>query len=327
MVTPLIHHLKDEGYRTVLLGSAAANQIFKHNPYLDEFVLHKQDSIPNELLYQYFETTAEAHDCEELLDLCESIECNLTLHPCQAQYNWTKKEREALCNKNFYDETFVIGDYPDIKGRRGEMFFTEYEEEECARFRNNYIGKPIIMWCLSGSGRNKSYPYTAMVMDEILKKYPEIVFITVGDEICEVLESELKGDRIIWKSNKWSFRESALMSKYAALIVSPDTGMLHAAGCHTTPTIGLLGHTSKTNITKNFVDDYSIQAETSCAPCYRLIYSGNVQCPIDNVTGACWCMAYGLQPERIIERIEEIINVNLPYLQGSNRDKIQNIRL
>jgi ADP-heptose:LPS heptosyltransferase len=48
------------------------------------------------------------------------------------------------------------------------------------------------------------------------------------------------------------------LTKFVDLVISPDTGVLHASGCYDTPKIGLLGHTTIENITKYFKNDYSI---------------------------------------------------------------------
>jgi ADP-heptose:LPS heptosyltransferase len=93
------------------------------------------------------------------------------------------------------------------------------------------------------------------------------------------------------------------LTKEVDLVVSPDTGILHASGQFDTPKIGLLGHTTIENITKYFKNDHSIEAECACAPCFRLIYDWERQCPIEPVTYAAWCMSVGIPPEKVFERI------------------------
>ncbi len=92
------------------------------------------------------------------------------------------------------------------------------------------------------------------------------------------------------------------------LVVSPDTGVLHASGAFGTPKIGLLGHTSIENITKHFINDYSIESTASCAPCFRLIYDHVAQCPVDMDTTGAWCQAVGIPAETLVDRIEKVID-------------------
>jgi ADP-heptose:LPS heptosyltransferase len=63
-----------------------------------------------------------------------------------------------------------------------------------------------------------------------------------------------------------------LMCNYVDLVISPESGILNAAGCYETPKIGLLTHSNKQNLTSTFLNDYSIQADISCSPCHRMIY-------------------------------------------------------
>jgi len=307
VTAPLLRYLKEQGNEVYVLTSETEGmEIFKHNPNITKLIPHKKDSIPCNKLDQYFESIRLAYECDRIIDLCESIECALALHPAQPQYGWTKQERRELCNHNYYDYTFEKAGFPRIKGRLPEIYFTEDEENDNAKFRQDLLGKFVILWCLSGSGLHKAYPYTSLVIDAILKKYPDVVFITVGDESCEILEVGLNSERVIHKSGKWSFRQSAIMAKYAGLVISPDTGMLHASGCFDTPKIGLLTHSTRENITKYFKNDHSIEAKVSCAPCFRLLFDTHVQCPIDPLTDSPWCMALGIDSDLIVERIEQV---------------------
>ena len=167
-------------------------------------------------------------------------------------------------------------------------------------------GKFNIIWQLSGSGRQKVYPWADYVMGEVLKNIDNVHFITLGDTNCQLLECLIDKD-ITNLSGKISVRVAMCMTQYVDLVVSPDTGMLHASGCYETPKIGLLGHTTKENITKYFKNDYSIEADCPCAPCFRLIYNHDIQCPVEFLTRAAWCMAEGLPPEKVYERIASVI--------------------
>ena len=112
-------------------------------------------------------------------------------------------------------------------------------------------------------------------------------------------------------SGIWSIRDSLLVTKYVDLVISPDTGILHGAGCFDTPKIGLLTSTSKENITKYFKNDYSLESTVECSPCFRIIDLPEIQCPMSKETlGACECMASGMPAERVYDRICEVINLN-----------------
>ena len=171
------------------------------------------------------------------------------------------------------------------------------------QFRNRFV----IVWGLSGSALHKAYPYTDYVMAELLRDHPDIVFITTGDELCQALEH--KDKRVVNRSGIWSMREAALACKYADLVVAPDTGLLHAAGCYVTPKIGLVGSNTLNNLTKHFVNDFSLQADehlAPCSPCFRLIYKASTQCPVDRLSLIPVCMSKGIRPDLVKEKIETV---------------------
>jgi len=307
IVTPLIRYLKQVGNEVYILTSLQGDEIYRNNPNLDKVRVHDKDSIPNEALRDFFESLKVAYECDKMIDLCESIEVNLSLYPADPRYNYTKQERFAMCNRNFYEETFRLAGCQGQLGSQPylpEMFFTPQEEKQMQKFFKQFKDKFVILWGLSGSARNKTYPYVKEVIDKI----PDAIFITVGDELCQILESPfIKNEQVIRKSGLWTFRESALACKYANLVISPDTGLLHASGCFDTPKIGLLTHTTRENITKHFKNDYSLEAEgVSCAPCFRIMYNCGCQCNLAEDFITPLCMFLGIIPDRIIDSIEKI---------------------
>lgn len=305
-VTPLLRYLKENGHEVYVLTSEQGLEIFKNNPFIDKLIYHKRDSVPCDLIGEYFEKIKKENNCNVLINLCESIEVKYLFHPVDPQYNYSKQERFNIGNKNHYDIVFEGSGFPEIKGKLPEMFFTEKEESDFANFRKEFIGKFLIVWCLAGSSLHKTYPYAKYVMEKLLNKYPDIVFVTVGDQWCEILELELEHNRIIHKSGKWNLRETALACKYASLVVAPETGVLHMSGCFDTPKIGFLTHTTKECLSKYFKNDYSLEAKVNCAPCFRIIYDAKVQCPIDRITAAPFCAAFGFNPDLVTAKIEEI---------------------
>jgi ADP-heptose:LPS heptosyltransferase len=305
-ITPLVRFLKEQGHEVVLLTSENGEAVFKFNPFLDKLILHKANSVPNCDLLEYFNRVKAENNCDKMINLCESVEVKYLFHPVDPVYNYSKDERFARGNKNHYDIMFEGAGYPEVKGKTGEMYFSEQEETEFARWRSQYIGKFLVLWCLSGSSIHKSYPYTRLVMERLIMKYKDIVFITVGDDWCRILEAELEHERCIHKSGEWSLRQTALACKHASLVVSPETGVLHFAGCFDTPKIGMLTHTTKECLSKYFKNDYSMQADVDCSPCFRIIETAKVQCPIDKVNGVPWCASFGFHPDKVIKKIEEV---------------------
>ena len=302
IITPALKRLKQLGYYVIVNTTQRGMKIFANNPNIDEFIADIDNKrTPDELVKHWHEQEKRIAP-DRYINFSESIECGVALHPICPMYIYPKKERYDRCNRNYYD---VTEEWAKLEGcqKLPEMYFTKEEE---AKVKS--IIKPDkfnILWCLSGSGRQKVYPWADYVIGEVLKNHKDVNFITVGDERCQLLET-LENDRVQNLSGNIEIRLAMLLTRYVDLVVSPDTGILHASGMFETPKIGLLGHTTVTNITKHFINDYSIEADCSCAPCFHLIYDSKIQCPISPITGATWCMAEGIKPERVYDRIKEV---------------------
>lgn len=305
-VTPLVRYLKEQGNEVYLMTSEWGVDIFKHNPFVDKLILYKHDTVPVEELYNYFNTKGKENGCDKVINLNECVEVKYLFHASDPVYNYSKAERFIRGNMNHYDAVFEAAGFPEVTGKRPEMYFSEAEEQASAEFRKDLLGKFVIVWCLAGSARHKAYPFTRVVMEELLTKYPDMVIITVGDSFCKVFEEGLEHDRCIHRSGEWTIRETAIACKYASLIIAPETGVAHFAGCFDTPKIIFLTHTTKECLSKYFINDFSVEAKVDCAPCFRMIDNADVQCPVERVSRAPWCVAFGFPTEKIVEQVEKV---------------------
>ena len=301
-ISSIIKQLKEDGYYVILDTTSRGLQVFQEDPNIDEFIKHDEDmSIEDTIAFWDVQKKEVKHD--RYINFSESIEMNLALHQSDPLYWEPKWVRKEQCNKNYYEESVRWADMENVP-LNPVLYFTK-EEEKAAKVPIQ-ADKFNILWGLSGSGTNKIYPWTEYVMLDLIKKYPHINFITVGDKKCKVLE--LEHPNVTRLSGSIPMRLSMCMTQYVDLVVSPDTGLLHASGAYNTPKIGLLGHTSIENITKHFIIDYSLEAVCNCAPCFRLIYDQEVQCPRNPITNSPWCLSEGISPERLFKQIERVIS-------------------
>ena len=317
VIVPLLRFLKNQDHEIYLSTSETGLQVLAHNPYIDKFIPYKTKEVPDDKLQAYWSDLMEKFKLDKFINMCESIERAISFHPVDPPYNYTKEERHKLGNKNFYEYAFThaseqLGDSwepGNAWGFRPELFFTEKEESSMSDFFAQFDGKFVILWGLSGSGNNKMYPYTDYVIGDLLRDHRDVIVITCGDESCQILEV-FEDERVIRKSGKWAIRESLLACKYADLVVAPDTGILHGAGCFETPKIGLIGSNTRENLTKHFVNDFSIESDSElvpCSPCHRMVYVASTQCPIDDQHLLPKCMSLGISPRTVLERCESVI--------------------
>ena len=308
ITTPLIRKLKEQGHTIIYEYSDRGKAVLANNPHIDEHVFYKADSVPFDKLQAHWDAQAIKYKADKVINLSETIEYALATHPRSPRYFYPKNERKELCNRNYYEYTFErAGVKWEDDDLRPELFFDEGEIHEAKELMR--IAHFNILFCLSGSGKHKAYPWTEVVINEILEKCPNAHIITTGDVFCKLLEEE--HDRVTSISGEADIRTSMALTGLVDLVVSPDTGILHAAGCYDTPKIGLLGHTTIENITKHFTNDMSIESDgrlVECSPCFKMIYDMNSQCPIDNRTGGAFCMSKGIDPNEVVSMVEMVYN-------------------
>lgn len=322
ITTPLVRYLHEQGHEIYYMANERGMQILKGNPHIAQLIEIKTDSVPANQLAQHIERIQKKWKCEKVIDLSESIEVALSLHPRTPEYKLPKQEKLKRFNINFYEYQFthtwnidksllpsawMFYDPELMKASmKPELFFTE---DELSTARGYLLpGRFNILMGMSGSGTNKAWPWSMELAHRMCDEIPNVHIITVGDERCKLIEPE-REVYITNLSGKVSMRTSMALTSLVDLVISPDTGLLHASGCYDTPKIGILGHTTRENITKHFTNDYSVESDASnapCSPCFFLVYNMKLQCPIDKETHAALCMARGITTDMVMNKVKEI---------------------
>ena len=319
-VSPLPRLLKEQGYYVVLNTQPYGLPIMLNNPYIDEIWVQERGVISASKLGEYVGMLSKGFD--RVINLSESLEATMLKIPNRPDYK-EPRDKEAL-DKNYYDHTMELAGFPEAKGMKGELYFTEEEERQAKEFLEEYKDNFVVLIALSGSSTSKAYPWYQFlfVTDDIEPKphyygmydeIKELVTITTGSEFDRLYEwnnaKNLRG------AGRLSIRETCVLTKYVDLVIGPDTGFIHAAGCYNTPKICLLGQTTKNNLAKYWENDYSIQSPAKCSPCYNLVHDRE-QCPVNARTGAVECM-HMITPDIVAKQIKAV------YKQWK-RDRFQN---
>ncbi len=297
-VTPVLRQLKKEGYYVVYNCTSYSAQVLKHNPNIDEYLLQEKNFIPNEDLGGYWKTIGEGFD--KVINLSESIERTLLKCEGRLDYNWSHKKRHKECNKNYMDYTMKCAGYPEMKGEKPELFFSEVEEGLARHLRENNKDKFLILWALSGSSHHKVYPWSPYVAGELGNNFEDIRIITVGDYYCKIIEWQMANTMRC--SGNWTIRQAMILAKYADLVIGPETGILNAASCFDTPKIVFLSHSSEENLTK-YWDNTTVfkSPKVKCYPCHRLMYSDCCPKGPKGVTAKCM---ENIDPRAVYESIK-----------------------
>jgi len=277
ITTPLVRHLHNQGHQVFYCAGERGEEVLKNNPHVFKIIPHDQ-SVKNEMLGQHIDWLKRKYHCERVIDLNESIECALSQHPRSASYKLPKQERIAKFNRNFYEYCFehakepkpgILSDarpsdcpeiLPGNEAYKPELFFDQSELDQARKYLKADCYNVLVG--LSGSGNNKAYPWMMDLCNNIGKTHPNVHIITVGDMKCKILEDIETPDltNVTKLSGEIPMRISMALTSMVNLVISPDTGLLHAAGCYDTPKIALYGHNTHEVISKHFTNVYPLRS-------------------------------------------------------------------
>ncbi len=314
----ILPELKRQGFHVVFMTTPRGQEILKHDPHIDEWLLQDDDQVPNQELPLYW--MAQAPRFAKFINLSESVEGTLLAYPGRANHQWPDSVRRVELGKNYLEWTARLAELPYTSEARFYPHPTETRAAQnyLADFKNSLAG-PLtmgmrapdrfnIMWCLSGSSMHKFYPHQDVAITKVLAYLPEAVIVFNGDEPCKILEAGWEDhERIRCESGNMGIRATLALAQQVDCIVGPETGVLNAVAFENNGKVILLSHSSKENLTKYWVNtDTMTPANTSCYPCHRLHY-GSEFCREDEATGAAACQK-DIDPELVFEAIRRHYN-------------------
>jgi ADP-heptose:LPS heptosyltransferase len=267
IASSLLPYLAKDGYRITINASQNVLDMLRYNPYVYDTMPHVDGSIDSENLDEHWANVGKGFD--KVVNLTGTMENNYIFAFPQPEYYkclaWKRKQSKGV---NWYDNQITKAGYKPNRPL-GELYFSQEEKRIAKEFRRKHKKAFIILWALFGSSVQKVYRYFEIVARRVLDEFKDSIIIPTANYQGKLLTFE--HERVInLPQLEKSFRYSAALAKYADLVLGPETGLLNAAGCFKTPKICFLTHSSKQNLTKHWYNDYSIQADTYCSPCYLL---------------------------------------------------------
>jgi ADP-heptose:LPS heptosyltransferase len=297
-ITPLLRRLKTESdCFLVVQTSVRGEQVLRHNPLIDRMEVIPQDGVKVDQYGNFWERTAKCY--KKFINLSGVVEQQLLAMKSDEQGHYLKShdERHALLNKNYLEAYYERAGYQDTGGiTEVEFHMSDKERLWGKKFLNKVPGKFKIIWSLAGSGWNKKYPYFEIVARQFLDLVPEASIITVGEEVCRIIEFD--HPRLIKQCGSNTFRQSCILASMVDMVVGTETGILNVAANMDAIKIILLSHSSPENLTKYWSNTYNMNPKCDCHPCHKLIYEKD-ECPVNNDWGAVECMA-GIEPEYLL---------------------------
>ena len=315
-VSSLFPLLKEQGYRICVNVTERGEDICRSDPHIDELLIQKTDQIQANRLTEYWDIMSPCFD--KFVQLSESIEGNLLLIGDRFETldgkavkvsgdkrftTLSKEEVHKICNKNYMEETH---DRADVPYKFNPRFYPTNKEIRWAKdVRRRIKSRHIILWSLSGSSVHKVYHWTDAVISNILINRDDVSFITVGDDLCQLLEAGWeKEKRVITKSGKWSIRKTLAFLDVCDVVIGPETGVLNAASTLDCHKIVMLSHSSKENLSKHWSNTTTLEPNyysNFCYPCHKMHWGFNT-CNRDEETGGAMCAA-NIKPEDVVSDI------------------------
>jgi len=280
--------LKEQGYHLTLYTSVAGYDISKDDPYVDKFIIQDRNQVPNHELGPFFDVIRKKYD--KFINLCESVEGTFLAMEDRIAYQWPHELRHEMLNRNYVEFTHALAEVPF---EPHVEFYPTIDEIKWARRERQKLNGRVILWVMTGSSVHKVWPYVDQIVARIMLTYPDCKVILTGDEISQMAEKGWENEpRVIKTCGRWPVRKALTFAKYADLVIGPETGVLNCVSMETIPKIICLSHSSKENLTRDWVNVISLTPgkDCPCQPCHQ-IQHGFDPCVRDEETGVALCQA------------------------------------
>lgn len=164
------------------------------------------------------------------------------------------------------------------------------------------LGKPVIGLCLVGSWETKRWPAThfAALANMLVEKRDATIVLIGGPsdtEYAATVAALLPPGRVMDFAGKTTLSRSVAITLLCDVIVSGDSGMLHATFVSGVPQIGLFGCTDHTRFGHTGDRSVAVSAQLGCSPCHeRTCRLGTTECMTS------------LTPERVFAIVEDMLD-------------------
>ena len=308
--------LKEQGYHVTLYCQAGAGyECLKNDPHIDRFIIQGKDEVPPQFLQEFWDYTRKKYD--KWVNLCESVEGTLLACPGRVNHEWPNAVRAKYMDRNYLEFTHELAEVPPPYRPK---FYSTLDERAWARKTAQHWGGRNILWSLSGSSVHKAWPHLDVTMEWILRTYPDVHIVLVGDQFSRILQAgwdkqDASGKwvdvhpRVHCKADVWNIRESMSFAEVADLIIGTETGLLNAAGSMEAWKIVTLSHSSKEMLTRHWRNVIALEQPKGIGcpkqPCRQLHYTWD-HCMKHEETGTAVCQ-FEISPEMMWDAVQSVL--------------------
>lgn len=277
-----IRHLKAQGYHVTLYTEVRGEEVMRHNPDIDRFVVFGSQQIPRGFSSEYFAHEAKKYDLA--INLVESVERNALAWPSDSRFFWPERVRRKVFGGNYLE---LIHDLAGVPYEFHQRFHASPAElEEARAWRREHCGDaPMVTIAPTGSTAPKFWPHVE-----------EFAQLLAAEGTHAVILGDLRGMEIPEApfvhpiGMAWSIRRALTLALCADAVVGEETAMLNAVAQEPMRKVVLLSHSTPANLTKHWVNTVTIAGAVPCYPCHR-IHQTFDHCPRDEISGTAACQA------------------------------------
>jgi len=188
-------------------------------------------------------------------------------------------------------------EFPDD---RFPLWLSPADRDYIFSLQENLSG-PVIGLCLVGSWESKRWPaeHFATLGNNLVEETGASIILVGGPSdvpYAEEVEKRMPGGKVKNLAGKTSLSRSIALTLLCSVIVSNDSGMLHAAYLSRVPLVGLFGCTDPEAFGHPGPRSIALSSGMECSPCHKPV------CPL----GTTECMT-ALSPERVYSAVIELL--------------------
>jgi ADP-heptose:LPS heptosyltransferase/predicted SAM-dependent methyltransferase len=299
------HALKREGYHVTAYVESGGEEVLRHDPNIDEFLIIDKSVVPTSMYGTMW--LAEEKRYDRWINLVESVEVRLLLFPSQVPFGWPAAVRREHCDKNYLEEVHKIAGLPYELQQR---FHPTTEERAWARAQRHLMPGPIVVMAPTGSTWPKFWPWADALAVRLAQEQVHVVI--VGDT-----RGEMRFDESPWihvrEPKDSPIRKSMALAIEADAVVGEETGMLNAVAIEANRKVVLLSHSSKTQLTRDWTNTIALAGAVPCQPCHQVHLEGKT-CT-KGPSGKYAACQEAITVDQVIEAL------NLPALKAAHSRK------
>ncbi len=295
LTSPVIRCIKEQvpDVQVHYLTKASFRPVVAHNPYIDKcyYLEDNLDVLTPQLKKEKYDYIIDLHNNIRTLKVKRALQCKAYSFPKLNVQKWVlvNFKKNILPDKSIVERYFEAARPLGVKNDgRGLDYFISKEDEVTNKDIPMSHWAGYIACVIGGSYATKKYPVEKWKELCNMSTYPIILLggpddRAEGDDIAEIDKV-----RVYNACGKFNLNESACLVKYAKVVISNDTGLMHVAAAFKKPLISLWGNTVpefgmfpyygynniRTNIStmSYIVENNSID----CRPCSKIGYN---KCP------------------------------------------------